>query len=205
MGCRHYRQNKTCFKTDSPPYFIGEEMKEIWQPIKGYEGLYEISNLGRVKALPKIVRFRYYEEKILKSKINKTQEMVGLKVNQVYTSFCVARLVALAFVQNRENKPFVLHKDGNTFNNKASNLKWATMQEINKLAGIKKKPAAKTIEKLVAGSKRNSKKIKCIETGKIYSSINEASREMGVSPTAIRYNCQGKTASCCGMQWRFVF
>lgn len=179
--------------------------REIWAPIKDFEGLYEISNLGRVKSLEKVVRFRLCPEIIRATHKNKTQEMLTLKQDGKTSSYCVARLVAEAFVNNPENKPFVMHIDGDTFNNKASNLKWATMREINKTSSPKRKYDEKHWNSFKDGSiKKHSKKILCATTGKIYNSIAEASREYNISRTAIKLNCQGKTSHCIGMQWRYI-
>ena len=74
----------------------------------------------------------------MKTKINKTQEMVRFKVDGIKYYFPVQRIVAYAFVSNPQNKPFVGHINGNTLDNRASNLKWMTMQEINKISVVKR-------------------------------------------------------------------
>lgn len=119
--------------------------QEEWKPIEGYEGLYEISSLGRVKSLPRIKALPIkgtWEtgQKILKpqptqsTKSRKTGDTdtylsVSLWKNKEKTVYQVHRLVASAFCENPQNKPCVNHKDGNKQNNRASNLEWCTYSE----------------------------------------------------------------------------
>ena len=89
---------------------------EIWKKIEGFPN-YEISNFARVKSLK--------NNKILKNKITDGY----VYINILYKSFRVHRLVALAFLENPENKPFVNHIDGNKLNNRVENLNWMTQEE----------------------------------------------------------------------------
>lgn len=99
-------------------------MKEIWKPIGGYEGLYEVSNMGRIKS------FYNSEERILKkSKTTTGYWKIELRKNKIRKSFKVHRLVAFAFIANPENKPYINHIDGNPLNNKVDNLEWCTQHE----------------------------------------------------------------------------
>lgn len=107
-------------------------LKEVFKPIKGYEDLYEISNLGRVKSLPKKVGRRMRKETFLKSRVSaQGYEMVTLCRNYKSFNASVHRLVAEAFIPNTENKATVNHIDGNPLNNDISNLEWATQSENN--------------------------------------------------------------------------
>lgn len=105
-------------------------MEEIFESIKGYEGMYEISNFGRVKSLQKTtkfgLRFKTYPEKILLPQNNNNGY---LKVILGGKNKYIHRLVAEAFIPNPENKPQVNHKDGNKKNNHVDNLEWATSKE----------------------------------------------------------------------------
>lgn len=99
-------------------------MQEFWKPIKGYEGLYEVSNFGRVKS--------YYSKppKILKSKDNGNGYLyVMLYKNKTRKEFYVHRLVAMEFVDNYNNYNCVNHLDFNVKNNKFNNLEWCTQKE----------------------------------------------------------------------------
>lgn len=104
---------------------------EIWKDIAGYEGLYQVSNLGRVKSLErdtKRARPQHIQERILKQR-NGEYLMVYLADAGKYEARLVHRLVAQAFISNPDNKPIVNHIDGNKYNNRADNLEWCTHKE----------------------------------------------------------------------------
>lgn len=112
-------------------------MKEIWKPIEGYEGLYEISNLGRVKRLKRTIeqtnkwgKFkRTLPELILNPPLQYGYPRVGLWKDGKPVSHVVHRLVAIHFLPNPENKPVINHIDANKENNRVDNLEWCTQQE----------------------------------------------------------------------------
>ena len=117
-------------------------MKEtIWKPVKGYEGLYEVSNLGQVRSLSRTKQGKfkknglpsYYttKEKLLKPKVA-TDGYYTVTLSDKYGTrkFCrVHRLVATAFIENPDNKEIVHHKDENIKNNRVENLAWVTNRE----------------------------------------------------------------------------
>lgn len=99
-------------------------MIEEWKDIKGYEGLYQVSNLGRVK--------RVKTGRILKPlKHTNGYSMVNLSKNNIVSTKKIHRLVAQAFKPNPENKAEVNHIDENKTNNMISNLEWVTRKENN--------------------------------------------------------------------------
>ena len=101
--------------------------EEVWKPIKDYEGLYEISNLGRVKSLN---YKRTGKEKILKNTVcNDGYLKVGLTKNGKDKVFRIHRLVAEAFIPNPENKPFIDHINTIRDDNRIENLRWCTQKE----------------------------------------------------------------------------
>lgn len=108
----------------------GNHMQEQYVDIKGYEGSYQISNLGNVKSLPNSKR---NSEKILSPDIKKETHTsyyrVALSKNGEVTRYQVHRLVASAFIPNHENKPFVNHIDNDGTNNSVTNLEWCTHSE----------------------------------------------------------------------------
>lgn len=117
------------------------EETEIWKDVAGYEGYYQVSSLGRIKALPKTKLFSdgrvyNYKEKILKFSIGTS----GYPTLHLYSpdsereTVAIHRLVAQAFIPNPEVKDTVNHVDGNKENNQVSNLEWNTYQENNKHA-----------------------------------------------------------------------
>ena len=106
---------------------------EIWKDIPNYEGLYQVSNLGRVKSLDREIvrrdgRIERCKGLILKQSNNRGYSYVRICKNSKYKSLKVHRLVAGAFIPNEENLPQVNHKDENTSNNIVDNLEWCTME-----------------------------------------------------------------------------
>ena len=120
---------------------------EEWKAIKGYEGLYEVSNFGRIKSLSRIVtlegRWGKYSrtkgERIMAQMLDgqKHYLMVSLCKNGTVKRYLVHRLVAQAFVENPYNLPEVNHKDENKTNNHFENLEWCTHQ-YNSIYGTRK-------------------------------------------------------------------
>ena len=110
-------------------------MKEIWKPIKGYEGLYEVSNFGRVKRLSRKVNdYRGENTRIIKEKIlspfdnGKGYLVITLVKNKKKNNHYIHRLVAFAFLPNPNHFEYVNHLDYNTKNNEVSNLEFCTQK-----------------------------------------------------------------------------
>lgn len=111
-------------------------LKEIWKDIKGYEGYYQISNLGRVKSLSRVIYNKFgkvsniLEEKIMKpNKVFGGYLQISLRKNGIRKVFKIHRLVADYFIENPFNKREVNHIDRNVENNKVNNLEWVTPKE----------------------------------------------------------------------------
>jgi hypothetical protein len=101
-------------------------MEEIWKTIENYEGLYQVSNLGRVKSLPRNTT----RGKILANRIDKKgYHYVSLSKNGKEKPYSIHRLVALSFIENPEGKITVNHKNGIKADNNLLNLEWATRSE----------------------------------------------------------------------------
>lgn len=108
-------------------------MQEIWKPIKGFEGSYEVSNLGRIKSLPKTI---YRIVKAVPTPINVGEyimrphaapyQMVTLRANGKPIIRSVHRIVAETFIPNPNNLPQVNHKNEIKTDNRADNLEWCT-------------------------------------------------------------------------------
>lgn len=106
-------------------------MSEEWRPIEGYEGLYEVSNTGRVRSLDMYVKIGYGNYRLHKGKVIsllKKGEYGYIQVNLCYNGKLykkyVHRLVAQAFIPNPDNLPEVNHKDEDKTNNSVENLEW---------------------------------------------------------------------------------
>lgn len=160
-------------------------MSEIWKEIKGYEGLYQVSNLGRVRSL------RY--NKILKPCVSKTGYEYVLLVdrNSHNKNHRLHRLVAMTFLPNPENLPQVNHKDENKLNNCADNLEWCT-------AGYNTSYGTGIRRRVVSVSKP----CVCLETGVVYSSASEASRQTGIM--CVVDCCRGKHHTAGGYHWEYI-
>lgn len=113
-------------------------MNEEWKDIEGYEGCYQISNLGRVKSLPKPIVMpnsvcRYSLERILipqnRNIARQAYKKIDLSKNGTVRQISVHRLVAIAFIPNPENKPCVNHINRDGSDNRSSNLEWCTYKE----------------------------------------------------------------------------
>lgn len=176
-------------------------MEEIWKDIKGYEGLYQVSNCGRVKSLRN--RSNHKEEIIMKQSIVMGYSVISLCKESISKMYKIHRLVANAFIKNPNGKPQVNHKDGNKQNNNAENLEWVTAKE-NTIHAYKNglAHAQRGIEN------RRSKAIKQVDlnTGKtiaIYNGLREAERKTGVPHGNIGRVAQHKWDSAGGYRWEY--
>lgn len=128
---------------------FGEFMEEIWKDIKGYEGYYQVSNLGRIRSLDRYIATvgNPSGQRLIRGKILRPSKRVmsngkdgyysvTLYKRGVDTLFNVHRLVAETFIPNPNNLPCVNHKDENKHNNMADNLEWCTIGYNNKYSGM---------------------------------------------------------------------
>ena len=101
--------------------------QEVWKDIKGYEGLYQINNFGKVKSLKKYAGRSFRKEKILKEYIDKDGYIKVILCKNNKTRFLsIHRLLAEAFIPNPNNFPQINHKDEDKSNNSLENLEWCT-------------------------------------------------------------------------------
>ena len=177
-------------------------MNEIWKDIVGYEGLYQISNLGRVKSLN---YSRTGKENILSPGLNSGgYYTVSLFKNGEIKKFRVHRLVALAFIPNPENKPCVDHINGVRTDNCVKNLRWCTQKENSNFP-----LARKNISESLTNHPNKSKAILQVSKDigdiiKEYPSIKEVERQLGIASTNISQCCNGKRNTAGGYIWRYA-
>lgn len=173
-------------------------MEEIWKDIKGYEGLYEISNYGRVRSHREWKRDNLAGKRILNPTISGTgYQQVTLYRNQKDRhKFLVHRLVAQAFIENPNNYAAVNHKDENQQNNRVDNLEWCTISYNNAYGTARIRGA------ITLGSKVDQYTLEGIHLA-TYESASIASLITKIPKHAIKDCCSGETESGHGYIWRY--
>lgn len=181
-----------------------EKNDEIWRDIEGYEGLYQISNLGRIKRVARASKNKgtygsmyQYKEKILSPQENKRRfgyYEISLHKNKKEKRFKIHRLVACAFVPNPNNKPEVNHIDGDKRNNKATNLEWVTSSENKKHAWNHN----------LYNSDHRKKAIICNNTNTVYESVTEASIQLNCDRRSIHRVLKGEKDKVKGMSFSYA-
>lgn len=161
-------------------------MIEVYKDVPGYEGLYQVSNLGNVKSL------NYNgtrQEKVLGLFINHNGYLrVNLWKNREQKTCKIHRLVAEAFIPNPFNYPCINHKDHNRQNNCVDNLEWCTVQYNNEYS----------LAKQVGQYDLNGNYIAT------WKSLREIQRQLGFDNSAISDCCRGKLKTAYGYLWRYI-
>lgn len=172
---------------------------EVWKDIQGYEGTYQVSNLGRVRS------YKKGKESVLKPIVaSKGYTQVALYTNDIPKRLRVHRLVAETFLSNEENKPVVNHINGIKNDNRLENLEWNTHGENIRHAVRTKLKIA------VSGAAHyKSRQIVCIELGVLFDSLSDAViylRDNGfprADKSALTECAQGKRQSAYGYTWKY--
>ena len=146
--------------------------------IKGYEGLYAVTPDGRV--------WSYRTSTWLNYDYGHGYRRVTFTVDGKKKKFAVHRLVAEAYIPNPDNLPEVDHIDRDKSNNSVENLRWVTKSQN------------------AFNREGKNRRVKCVETGQIFESIAEASRQTGCASTNIVNVCKGKKKTCGGFHWKYV-
>lgn len=178
--------------------------KEVWKDVIGYEGMYQVSTFGRVRALEREIEYKNgtrhtYPEKILSARLDK----YGYLRTNLYKSGKakvkkIHRIVAESFIPNKDKKSTINHKDGNKLNNRVENLEWTTWGENNKHA----------LDTGLRTNKNNSKSIPVRQYDldgnfiKSYPSLAEAKRQTGIDHSNIGRACR-TNGTAGGYRWRF--
>ncbi len=166
-----------------------DQMLEIWKDIEGYEGLYQVSNLGNVKSLGN-GGSNASREKLLKTHKNQKGYLrVRLCKEGKTKNHLIHRLVAVEFIENPNNYSQLNHRDEDKTNNQVTNLEWCDcLYNIN--YGTR--------------NQRISKQVLCLETGVVYPSLSEAARQLGFSFSTISSACNGRYKRAYGFHWKYV-
>ena len=171
-------------------------MREIWKDVKDYEGLYQVSNLGRVRSITRYVKHvggkRVVKGRILKRTLsNVGYYVVNLWKNNKREQMLVHRLVAETFLSNFENHPYINHIDGNKLNNNVNNLEWCTPAENNSHAyRIKLRDCSKINQYDLKGNFIRE-----------WDSIKEAQKFYNT--THISECCRGRRKKTCNFIWKY--
>jgi len=189
---------------------------EIWKDIPNYEGYYQVSNLGRIKRLKRIISACYGSSKTIKDIIIK-QELTkkgylraSLFKNGIKEKRFVHRLVAQSFIGFEENKT-INHKNGIKFDNNIENLEWLTQSENCKHA------YKNGLSKIMRGAEshrfgkcgslhKHSKKVLRISGEEIieYESMSIAAKENNLKTANISKVCYNLRHTCGGFKWKFI-
>lgn len=189
---------------------------EIWKDIEGYEGLYQVSNLGRVRSLKRIVRHsrggpfvKTVEGRIMSiTHLSRGYRRVNLCVNNIRRSFSVHRLVASAFIKNSKGFPEVNHLNGVKTDNGVANLEWCTSSE-NSTHAIRlglQKPTRPWLGKMGILNPASKPVLQFTKQGKMiaeYASAHEAMRATGIDFSFIAMCCRGKCKTAKGFIWKY--
>lgn len=177
-------------------------MEEIWKDIKGYEGLYQVSNFGEIRSCSRARgNGGYYKSKTIVGFINSNgYRLVLFNVNGKRKRFQVHRLVAEAFIPNPNNYNCVNHKDENKLNNSVGNLEWCS-HKYNANYGTRNKKISINSGKAVL--------MRNITTGEVirmFYNISEAERCTGIAHQSIAKCCLSRKHynSAGGFKWEYA-
>ena len=173
-------------------------MEEIWKDIMGYEGLYQVSNFGRIKRT---------NDYILKPWITRGYCYVSLSNNGILKKYRVHKLVAQTFIPNPNNLPIVNHIDENKSNNRVDNLEWCTQYEnVHKYFDTKPKKPKKPSNK-IKNYHIPRKILQLDKNGVIintWNSMMDIQRTLGIRSGNISACCNKIKPTARGYIWRYA-
>lgn len=161
-----------------------DAVHETWLPVKGFEGLYEVSDLGRIRSVERAVpfgsSFRHVKSVVRKQQSDRDGYMT---VNTSLGTIKVHRAVAEAFIENPDGKPQVNHINGNKADNSVSNLEWATC--VENMSHASRTGLAKHVPVIR-------------DDGKAYRTVTEAARHNNVPISSISGVLSGRQKTAAG-------
>lgn len=182
-------------------------MKEIWKDIKDYEGLYQVSNFGRVKSLPRNTNNQYNKGLFMKPRNSFGYLKIQLRKDKKYKWFFVHRLVAMMFLNNYNEKLQVNHKNGIKDDNNIKNLEMVTASE-NQLHSYRILKNIPSMKNHFGKNHISAVKIKQYDKNnnfiKTWDSIIEASKELNINASCICNNCKNRRKSAGGYIWKYA-
>ena len=185
-------------------------MEEIWKDIKGYENIYQISNLGNVKALYRNNKNVYSKEHYIKCEwCYNGYGRVTLTKDKKVKRFLVHRLVAMAFIPNPYSKPCVNHIDGNKRNNNVNNLEWCSYRE-NTIHAIENNliPHESLVKRGLIGANKRKKEVVMFDKHKNiigkFESACEIEKRYNIDKSLISNVCLGKQKTSHGYYFKYV-
>ena len=185
-------------------------MEEIWKDIEGYEGLYQVSNLGRVKSLERYnlgIKNKYIKERFLKQHPDgKGYLMVWLYKGTKRKTMKVHRLVAKTFIPNPKQKPQIDHINAERQDNRVENLRWCTEKENSNNPITAKRNGESHFSTKSSCSIRVGQYTLEGELIKEWGCINDVERELNIRHAHIIGCCKGYKykKSAGGFIWRYL-
>ena len=186
---------------------------EEWKDIKGFEGLYKVSNYGNIMSVERYVNtchkdvMRLIPNRLLVPHKTKTGYLkVWLYRNGKKKKYSVHRLVAMAFIDNPENKPCVNHIDNNRENNNVNNLEWCTYKENSQWAEIQgRREFTKEWREKISATRKTKPVIGIDDEGNeiFFAKVRDVIKE-GFDPKAIIRCCKGLQHKSKGYTWKYV-
>jgi hypothetical protein len=173
-------------------------MKEIWKDIKGYEGIYQVSNLGNLKSLSRLCDvgngvYRKKEKIIYKFSLKNGYPQFNLCKNNTHKNVYIHRLVGEYFLSNLSNFPTINHKDGIKTNNNINNLEWCTYLYNNKHAiNYKLRKLKPLLQYDLQGN-----------FIKEWFCVSKCSKELGIHISNICNCIKGKRKTAGGFKWKY--
>ena len=178
---------------------------EVWKDVPNYEGIYKVSNFGRIKMVKRTLidslgKKINKKEHILKPRTGNRYYMIALYKNGKREDLLLHRLIAQTFIPNPENKPFVNHKDENCFNNCSDNLMWCTQKE-NMNWG--------TINERMSKNSKSKRKVNQYDMDgnfiKQWDCMTDFYKSKGLKlKTGIIECCKGRRQSHMGYKWKYA-